>query len=34
MARRVPLGVRQRLMSHAEVSTTMRYIDTSEEDKR
>ena len=34
MARRVPLGVLQRLMGHSEVSTTMRYVDVGEEDKR
>jgi integrase len=34
MARRVPLGVLQRLMGHSEVSTTMRYVDVGEDDKR
>ena len=34
MARRVPLGVLQKLMGHSEVSTTMRYVDVSEDDKR
>jgi integrase len=34
MARRVPLGVLQRLMGHSEISTTMRYVDVSEGDKR
>lgn len=34
MARRVPLGVLQRLMGHSEVTTTMRYVDVSEDDKR
>lgn len=34
MARRVPLGVLQRLMGHSEISTTMRYVDVSEDDKR
>jgi hypothetical protein len=32
--RRVPLGVQQRLMGHSEVSTTMRYVDVGEDDKR
>jgi hypothetical protein len=32
MARRVPLGVLQRLMGHSEITTTMRYVD--EDDKR
>ncbi len=34
MARRVPLGVLQKLMGHADVQTTMRYVDVSESDKR
>lgn len=34
MARRVPLGVLQRLMGHSEIATTMRYVDVSEDDKR
>ncbi len=34
MARRVPLGVLQKLMGHADVQTTMRYVDVSEDDKR
>ena len=34
MAKRVPLGVLQKLMGHAEVTTTMRYVDVSEDDKR
>jgi hypothetical protein len=34
MARRVPLGVPQRLMAHIEITTTMRYVDVSEDDKR
>lgn len=34
MARRVPLGVLQQLMGHADVQTTMRYVDVSEDDKR
>jgi hypothetical protein len=34
MAGRVPLGVLQRLMGHSEVSTTMRYVDVGEDDKR
>jgi hypothetical protein len=34
MARRVPLSVLQRLMGHSEVSTTMRYVDVGEDDKR
>jgi integrase len=34
MARRVPLGVLQQLMGHADVTTTMRYVDVSEADKR
>ncbi len=34
MAKRVPLGVLQQLMGHSEVTTTMRYVDVSEGDKR
>jgi integrase len=34
MARRVPLGLLQKLMGHADISTTMRYVDVSEDDKR
>jgi hypothetical protein len=34
MARRVPLGVLQKLMGHADIATTMRYVDVSEDDKR
>jgi integrase len=34
MARRVPLGGLQKLMGHADVATTMRYVDVSEDDKR
>ena len=34
MARRVPLGVLQKLMGHADVGTTMRYVDVGEDDKR
>jgi integrase len=34
MARRVLLGVLQRLMGHSEISTTMRYADVGEDDKR
>jgi len=34
MARRVPLGVLQRLMGHGEITTTMRYVDVNEDDKR
>lgn len=34
MARRVPLGVLQRLMGHSEIATTMRYVDVNEDDKR
>jgi integrase len=34
MARRVPLGVLQKLMGHADVATTMRYVDVSEGDRR
>ena len=33
MARRVPLGTLQKLMGHADVATTMRYVDVSEDDK-
>lgn len=34
MARRVPLPVLQKLMGHADVQTTMRYVDMNEDDKR
>ena len=34
MARKVPLGVLQKLMGHADVQTTMRYVDVNEDDKR
>ena len=34
MARRVPLPVLQTLMGHADVKTTLRYIDVGEDDKR
>ena len=34
MARRAPLPVLQQLMGHEEVSTTMRYVDVAEADKR
>jgi hypothetical protein len=34
MAKRVPLGVLQKLMGHRQVETTMRYVDVSEDDKR
>lgn len=34
MARRVPLGTLQKLMGHADIATTMRYVDVSEDDKR
>jgi site-specific recombinase XerD len=34
MARRVPLPVLQRLMGHADVKTTLRYVIISEGDKR
>ena len=34
MARKVPLGVLQKLMGHADVATTIRYVDISEADKR
>jgi integrase len=34
MAKKVPLGVLQKLMGHSEVTTTMRYVDVSEDDKR
>ncbi len=34
MARRVPLGVLQKLLGHADVQTTMRYVDVNEDDKR
>lgn len=34
MARRVPLPVLRDLMGHADIATTMRYIDVGEDDKR
>lgn len=34
MAREVPLGVLQKLMGHAQVTTTMRCVDVNEDDKR
>ena len=34
MAKRVPLPVLQKLMGHADVQTTLRYVDVSEDDKR
>ena len=34
MARRVPLPVLKELMGHADVKTTLRYIDVGESDKR
>jgi integrase len=34
MARRVPLPVLRELMGHEEISTTMRYVDVAEADKR
>ena len=34
MAKQIPLGVLQKLMGHAEVTTTMRYVDVREDDKR
>lgn len=34
MARKVPLPVLKQLMGHADVQTTMRYIDVNEKDKR
>jgi integrase len=34
MARRVPLPVLQQLMGHADVQTTLRYVDVNEDDKR
>jgi integrase len=34
MARKVPLPVLRDLMGHASISTTMRYIDVGEDDKR
>jgi len=34
MARRVPLPVLRDLMGHEEISTTMRYVDVGEDDKR
>jgi hypothetical protein len=30
----VPLGVLQKLMGHADIATTMRYVDMNEDDKR
>ncbi len=34
MARKVPLPVLQKLMGHADVQTTLRYVDVNEDDKR
>ena len=34
MSRMVPLPVLQKLMGHADVQTTMRYVDINEDDKR
>jgi hypothetical protein len=34
MARKVPLPVLRDLMGHSAISTTMRYIDIGEDDKR
>jgi len=34
MAKRVPLHVLQTLMGHADIKTTLRYIDVNEADKR
>ena len=34
MARKVPLPVLRDLMGHTDISTTMRYIDVGEDDKR
>ena len=34
MAKKAPLGTLRMLMGHAEVTTTMRYVDVSEDDKR
>ena len=34
MARRVPLPVLRELMGHADIETTMRYVDVAEDDKR
>lgn len=34
MAKQVPLVTLQKIMGHSEISTTMRYIDVSENDKR
>lgn len=34
IAKKVPLGVLQQLMGHREVTTTMRYVDVSKDDKR
>ena len=34
MAKRVPLPVLQTLMGHADIKTTLRYIDVDEQDKR
>jgi integrase len=33
MARKVPLPVLQKLMGHEDIDTTVRYIDTNEDDK-
>ena len=34
MAQKVPLGVVQKLMGHADIQTTLRYVDVNEEQKR
>ncbi|MEO8843345.1 MAG: hypothetical protein ABI591_12945 [Kofleriaceae bacterium] len=34
MAKKVPLGVLQKLMGHADAATTLRDVDISEDDKR
>ena len=34
MARRVPLPVLRELMGHADIETTMRYVDVADADKR
>ncbi|MEP6860946.1 MAG: tyrosine-type recombinase/integrase [Deltaproteobacteria bacterium] len=34
MAKQVPLPVLQRLLGHADIKTTLRYIDVGENDKR